>query len=53
MHGHMCVKRKKWSTKAKEDRFTLELHPKFFDGNIRSQCYQILVFIIFDKKSRD
>jgi hypothetical protein len=39
MHGHMCVRKKKQSTKVGEERFTLELHPKFLDGSIRSQSY--------------
>jgi hypothetical protein len=53
MPGHMCVRRKKWSTKAREEMFTLELHPKFVDGSIRSQYYQILAFIRFDKRSKN
>jgi hypothetical protein len=53
IHGHMCVEKKIWSTKVKEDRFILELHPKFLDGSIRNQCYQILVIIKFDKRGRN
>lgn len=50
---HVCGKIKIWSTKAKEDRFILELHPKFLDGSIRSQFYQILIIIRFDKRGRN
>jgi len=35
-----------------KDKFTLELHSRFLNGGIKSQCYQILVLIKFDKKGR-
>jgi hypothetical protein len=39
--------------KVGKNKFTSKLHPKFLDGNITSQCCQILVLIKFDKRGRD
>jgi hypothetical protein len=51
MHGHKCA----WEEindlqSVRKDKFILKLHPKFWDGGIKNQCYQILIHIKFEKK---
>jgi hypothetical protein len=47
------VKGKKQFAKVGKDMFILELHPIFLDGGIKNQCYQIFVFVRFNKGGRN